>query len=534
VTSPQGSPVHFELVLADRTRVPIAGDITIGRAPGNTVRLTDPTVSRNHARISPNGGPDGSPQVVDTGSTYGTWVDGRPVHAPVALHDGALLRLGDQELVVERRRSEAEAGRTIVVPQGASQILTSPGEQAQLPDAATRFGTRPRLRSGYALKRLEASEGPRRWVLKDLTGAKFVRLSDVDAQLLELIDGQRSLSDLVRAAELRLGEDGPALLARLLAELGDRGLLAGVEGPEAEVEPAGLTRRLLKPREKAWSGAGRQFERLYRGGGRILFTRPALALIGLIAIAGVFVFAFLVAGRYGTPFVVAKKVGLGGVVFLLGRFALVAAHETAHGLAMARFGRPVQKAGLKLMMIFPYAFVDTSEMWFEPRRRRIAVSAAGPVSDFALGGFFSLVCLALPAGSARDILFQLALAAYVGGLLNLNPMVERDGYNILVDLLREPGLRRRALKQLRWRLSGRGHLEDTPVLARYGLFAVAWLVVGAGFAVAMSLRYQAALEALVPSPVAWSLLISLWVALFVPALAMVLLPLRERFRTWET
>jgi len=59
-------------------------------------------------------------------------------------------------------------------------------------------------------------------------------------------------------------------------------------------------------------------------------------------------------------------------------------------------------------------------------------------------------------------------------------------------------------------------------------------VVGAGFAVAMSLRYQAALEALVPTPVAWSLLIALWVALFVPALAMVLVPLRERFRSCET
>ena len=127
------------------------------------------------------------------------------------------------------------------------------------------------------------------------------------------------------------------------------------------------------------------------------------------------VFPYLVAGRYGTPFVVASKVGIGGVVFLLGRFAVVAVHETAHGLAMASFGRRVRKAGLKLLLIFPYAYVDTSEAWFEPRRRRIAVSAAGPVSDLSLGGLFSLCCLALPAGSARDVLFQLALAAYVGG-----------------------------------------------------------------------------------------------------------------------
>jgi hypothetical protein len=232
--------------------------------------------------------------------------------------------------------------------------------------------------------------------------------------------------------------------------------------------------------------------------------------------------------------VVASKVGLGGVVFVLGRFALVVAHETAHGLTMASVGRRVQKAGVKMVMIFPYAFVDTSEAWFEPRRRRIAVSAAGPVSDLTLAGVFSLVCLGLPAGAGRDIFFQLAFAAYVGALFNLNPMLQRDGYHILVDVLGEPGLRRRALEQLRWRLSGRGRSFDSPVLGRYALLALGWTVVAAGFAVAMSLRYQAALTALVPSPVAWSLLVALWVALFVPALAMVALPLRERLRIRET
>jgi putative peptide zinc metalloprotease protein len=258
-----------------------------------------------------------------------------------------------------------------------------------------------------------------------------------------------------------------------------------------------------------------------------------LAAIAVLAVAGVCAFGFLVAGRYGTPFVVASKIGLGGLVFVAGRFALVAAHETAHGLAMSSFGRRVQKAGLKMVMVFPYAFVDTSDIWFEPRRRRIAVSAAGPVSDLTLGGLFALLCLALPAGATRDIFFQLAFAAYVGGLFNLNPMLERDGYHILVDVLREPGLRRRALAELKWRLAGRGRSSESKVLARYSLFAVGWTFVAAGFAVAMSLRYRTALEALVPGPVAWSMLIALWVALFTPALAMVLMPLRERVRARE-
>ena len=140
-------------------------------------------------------------------------------------------------------------------------------------------------------------------------------------------------------------------------------------------------------------------------------------------------------------------------MFLLGRFAVVAVHELAHGLTMASFGRRIHRAGLKVIAIFPYAFVDTSEAWFEPRRRRIAVSAAGPVSDFSLGAIFALCALLLPEGTVRDIFFNLAFAAYVGGFFNLNPFIERDGYHMLVDWLNEPGLRRRAKEQLERRIA---------------------------------------------------------------------------------
>ena len=212
----------------------------------------------------------------------------------------------------------------------------------------------------------------------------------------------------------------------------------------------------------------------------MLFTRPVLWTLAVLCVVGIGVFVELIVGRYGTPFVVADKLGLGGLVFLLGRFAMVAMHETAHGLAMASLGRRVDKAGLKLIVIFPFAFVDTSEAWFEPRRRRIAISAAGPVSDFALGGAFSITCLLLEAGTVRDIFFQLAFGAYVGAFFNLNPFIERDGYHMLVDWLREPGLRRRAREQFSRRLSGKGKREtDSPVLARYSLWGIAWLVLAA-------------------------------------------------------
>ena len=118
-----------ELVLADATRVPLEADVTLGREPGSTVVLSDPSVSRLHARISPGNGE--GPLVEDAGSSHGTFLDGVRVTGPARLRDGARIRLGDSELAVERRRDAAEAGRTIVV-----RRPTAPSPPARRPGAA--------------------------------------------------------------------------------------------------------------------------------------------------------------------------------------------------------------------------------------------------------------------------------------------------------------------------------------------------------------------------------------------------------------
>jgi putative peptide zinc metalloprotease protein len=520
-----GAAAPLELVLGDSTRVPVMNEMTIGRAPEATLVLSDPTVSRVHARIS-----EGA-LLEDAGSSHGTFLDGEKVTAPSPLRDGARIRLGDLELRVERRRDAAEAGRTIVVRQGASMFMPA------VTSGTTQFGMRPRVRSGYALKRRDESEGAKRWILKDLESGTFMELSDNDAALFEQLDGSRSLVELVAFAEQRYGARGPARLARLLNDLGERGFLRGVTASltaEAVAPPSRLA-RWFKPREKVVTGVGPALESLYKRGGWICFTRPFLVAVAALIVAGIATFVGLIVGRYGTPFVVASKFGLGGLVFLLGRFAVVAVHETAHGLTMASFGRRVERAGFKLVAIFPYAFVDTSEAWFEPRRRRIAISAAGPLSDFSVGAVFALFCLFLEPGTVRDIFFNLAFAAYVGGFFNLNPFIERDGYHILVDVLREPGLRRRAKEQLTRRLRGEGAPTDSPVLARYSLFGLGWSVIAACFAIGMSLRYEERFDAIakasgIPHWVIDIVMATLWVGFFLPVIFVLGKPLVDRRR----
>lgn len=527
-----GAPVDgrtgaFDLVLPGGGRVPVAGVTTIGRSPESTVRIEDRTVSRTHARVSPGAG---GPTLEDAGSSHGTLLDGVPVSGPTTLRDGATITVGDVDLRLEQHRDASDAGRTIVVPANASVVVDT-GGHARVRQPGTQAGFRPAMRPGWRLKRLEADEGRLRWVLSSDHMPELLRMGEDEAALVQMLDGETSLPELMAEAERRYGEAGVTRLAGLLATLGERGLLEGVDGTGAHAG-GGRMARLTRPRERTFAGAGALFERIYRRGGWVFFTRTGLVALTLVAIAGLAAFTALIVGRGGTPFVVANRIGLGGVVFLFGRFLVVAIHELAHGLAMASFGRRVPRAGVKVIVGIPFAFVDTTAAWFEPRRRRIAISAAGPASDLVVGGIAALVALSLDAGNLRDIVYQVALAAYVGAFYNLNPMLDRDGYHMLVDHLGEPGLRKRARERLARRLAGqRPAAGDTSrAIAVYGVASLVWMVLAAGFVIILSLVYFDRLTAIAPPEVVWVVLGAFYLLLFVPVGFVLGRPLMARRR----
>src|SRR5439155_18013460 len=70
---------------------------TIGRAPENTIRLDDLSVSRKHARVAYR---QGAYWLSDLGSMGGTWVDGAKLSAPRRLTIGQVLDIGVFRLAV--------------------------------------------------------------------------------------------------------------------------------------------------------------------------------------------------------------------------------------------------------------------------------------------------------------------------------------------------------------------------------------------------------------------------------------------------
>ena len=98
----------YKLVISDdegqTTIVPLLRDeITIGRQAGNTIRLTERNVSRNHARLVKR---NGSYIVEDLGSYNGVMVNGQRVDAAAELSSGDQLSIGDYALALQLDAAE--------------------------------------------------------------------------------------------------------------------------------------------------------------------------------------------------------------------------------------------------------------------------------------------------------------------------------------------------------------------------------------------------------------------------------------------
>jgi len=82
-------------------------DLTIGRDPANDITISDPEVSRKHARLSAQAG---DYVLEDLGSTNGTFVNGQRLMGPHILQPGELILFADNaSMVYEEIRIDQDA-----------------------------------------------------------------------------------------------------------------------------------------------------------------------------------------------------------------------------------------------------------------------------------------------------------------------------------------------------------------------------------------------------------------------------------------
>jgi putative peptide zinc metalloprotease protein len=170
----------------------------------------------------------------------------------------------------------------------------------------------------------------------------------------------------------------------------------------------------------------------------------------------------------------------------------VVLHEAAHALTCKHFGRAVRRAGVGWYYFVPVAFVDTSDIWPAPQWQRVLVSAAGPYSNLVLAGIAALAAQMPLPDVATQALWGFSLMGYGLALVNLNPLLELDGYYILMDLLEAPNLRARALACLGAALRGQAKAAVEPRMHKVSLaFGTACVIYGIAASASLLLAYHA-------------------------------------------
>ncbi|MBN3198615.1 HlyD family efflux transporter periplasmic adaptor subunit [Pectobacterium brasiliense] len=182
------------------------------------------------------------------------------------------------------------------------------------------------------------------------------------------------------------------------------------------------------------------------------FSRTFLKLTLLVAVLGLFL-----AGRQWETFkhtflhfFTLEGAALAGLTLCFTKIL----HEFGHAYTCKRFGARVATMGVAFLVMMPVLYTDTSGSWKLTRRlQRMAIGAAGMMTELVLAAWATLAWSFLPDGMLRSAAFMLATTTWIMTLaINLSPLMRFDGYFLLSDGLQMPNLQNRGFAIGRWQM----------------------------------------------------------------------------------
>jgi len=188
------------------------------------------------------------------------------------------------------------------------------------------------------------------------------------------------------------------------------------------------------------------------------FTPPVLVLIAVFL-----VLALGTAVKYHGDFLLEMQLGFrAGRLFYLPLLAIFVVNfggEIAKAVACKHFGGHTGEAGIIMRYrVLPRLFFDMADsLWRQDKKTRMKIMAAGLLFQLLVWSIAVIAWRNTPFWSGVHTFWMLlALATAIIFFLNVNPLLERDGYFLISNWLEIPALRERSLAYLSsWFLHGR-------------------------------------------------------------------------------
>jgi CRP-like cAMP-binding protein/Zn-dependent protease len=291
----------------------------------------------------------------------------------------------------------------------------------------------------------------------DNGAGRYLRLDPADVQLLELMDGQRTIQDILVAHLERAGVFAIDRLARLTASLRVNGFFGEEPPPLYEklfarramrdpiVRSSLFLRRLVTWDIARWSNADGFVDRVYRFGGWLAFTRIGATLLVGFGLYGLWLWFQEVRDPKLQLVTIDGSYVAGILALTILQVLSISVHEAGHALAIRHYKRHVRRFGFAMYYLFPCFYVDSTDMTLGSRAQRIVVSLAGPFAGLTTAAACAVAAAALPGTLQGELAFKAASLFVFQFVFNLLPILELDGYHVLVDALDAPLLRQRAM-----------------------------------------------------------------------------------------
>jgi CRP-like cAMP-binding protein/Zn-dependent protease len=337
---------------------------------------------------------------------------------------------------------------------------------------------RPRLQDGAEVKVFRLRWGNDYAMLARADRELHYRLEVWEAEILPLMDGTRTVGELVVERMREGGGLDAEPVTDLVLALHAGGFLDPAPIPTDELildrlDPSSPARKKVKRFGKTlsidWKGADRLVRFSYRTVLRPFFWWPVALVSGVLAIVGLV--AFLDVHVSGAFSLNERSAPVESAILLGLAFFLTFMHELGHAVVISRYGRRVKSAGFMIYFGAPAFFVEASDSLMLDRRQRILQSFAGPFTEMVIAGIASIALFSYPTGPLAPLLYRFALINYLVIFLNLIPFLELDGYWILSDSIQVPDLRPKSLQFIRHDLWHKLRIRERLTRQEWGLGA---------------------------------------------------------------
>jgi putative peptide zinc metalloprotease protein len=362
-------------------------------------------------------------------------------------------------------------------------------------------GLKPQLRPGGEEACFVDRTGQEYFVVKAPGGSGYIKLGLKDYFLYSSFTGRKTIQQILVDYFRKFGALAFSRIGTLYQELFNGGFLT--ERPARFYQRLASRIKHQKPLpriidfiktlpQRQWPipGFDRLAGTLYRSGFWAFFTLPAKIVSAAAILAGLAAFISLVGQGHYSVLKSSGSVVLGMAVLVLLNYLAVITHEMSHALACKHYRRQVNSGGTIFYMGFPAFYVDTTDAWFLPKKKRIFVSLVGPYTQAFLAGAASLTAIIFPGFFLNPLLYKFAFLSYLSVFVNINPSLELDGYYILVDWLELPGLKTKATQFIRRDLKSRIKARQ-PLSREEKIFAgfKFWSYVWSAFALAIAMYF---------------------------------------------